>query len=399
MNIRKIYTFTLASLLLAFFTPATARAVFGLDSVREQAGKKVLDTLLLDLSGLKYKPVPPEVVEGIDVLCAQAKNVNTNLSSALLENLVGFVLTNATKNQAWTLPEKNDVAGAMCLGILTNTFEERRILSSPLLHDHAFYDTLRLSEVIAGDGQKIYEEMFSAPEGFLTRDYTLNYDCVAPDKTSGAYYCYTNVRLYVQGKVLGKRTLMTGSIMTGTSDIGCKGAEINPQIRGLYFYSEEPGLNIAGAGWMETRMEHYSSFTLSIEISSNVFAFANFSWLSAGWHEINVLRSHHIYAVLVDLLADLREFGKGNGLDLEDVKKVVAETDALDEKTINEQYKKYCDYCREYAKGGIIGMKSPLQRVFNEKALTEMPLKFRRALLLQEKIRNLQGQKSWSAQK
>ncbi|MBR5901716.1 hypothetical protein IKZ40_05150 [bacterium] len=210
-------------------------AFFGLGSVTDAAGEKIISALTVDLSGIKYHPVPKDATAPLDLLGKEATDLSREINAATLEPLVDFVINNAASGLAWELPCSNGVFGAMAIGVLTNSFEERKIFCSPMLPDHAVYSTLRYSKELSSRSADIIEKMFSAPEGILTRDYSLNFDVIAPNETSGAYYSYTNTRIYVQGKVKGRRVMLTGTLMEQPSDISRKGALISPEAPGLYF--------------------------------------------------------------------------------------------------------------------------------------------------------------------
>jgi len=386
--------FVLAALLL--FGPREASAIWGLDSVQSAAGEKIISALTIDLSGTKYQNVPNEAVAPLDLLSKEGDS-SAEMPASVLEPLVDFVISNAFTGKAWELPCSNGVFGAMAIGILTNTFEERSAFCSPTFPDHSVYSTLWYSEELSGNGKQIIDNMFSAPDGFLTRDRALNLDIISPNETSGAYYSYTNTRLYVQGKVKDRRVMVTGTLMHAPSSISCKGALIDPQYPGLYFYSTEKGLTLTGGGWMETTMDYYRSFTVSVEMSSNVYVFATMSWLSAGWKGINVLRKHHIYAVLTEIIKELQTYGGEKGLGLDKVRECVEAGEKMSDAEVEEQYKKYCDFCRKLGETSMMSINmNAFKKIYNKKDLENMPKKLRRALVVQEMMRKLKGCPSWS---
>ncbi len=382
---------------LALFAWASnACALWGLDSVQSAAGEKVISALTVDLSGLKYYPAPKEALSPLDLLAKEATNLDRQISCSELAPLIDFIVSNAYTGLAWELPCSDGVFGAMAIGVLTNSFEERKLFCSPLLPDHAVYSTLRYSLELSGKSKAIWESMFSAPEGILTRDYSLNYDIIAPNETSGAYYCYTNTRLYVQGNFKGRRVMLTGTLMKAPSSISQKGALIDPQYPGLYFYSSEKGLTLPGAGWMETTMDYYRSFTVSIELDKGRYAFATMSWLSAGWKGINVLRTHHIYAVLKEIIKELQTYG-GSGLNTDELQKCISASELLSDEEIEAEYRKYCAFCEKKAGKTLISVNmDSYKRIFNKKDLEDLTKELRRALVVQEKVRILKKNPTWS---
>ena len=220
--------------LLLFSGALNVHALWGLDSVQSAAGEKVISALTVDLSGLKYYEVPKEAVAPLDLISKEAES-DAKIPASTLEPLIDFVVSNAFAKKAWQLPCSNGVFGAMAVGVLTNTFEERKALCSPIFPDHAVYSTLRYSKELSGNGKQILENMFTAPEEFLTRDRALNFDIISPNETSGAYYSYTNTRLYVSGKVKGRRVMLTGTLMHAPSSVSRKGALIDPKYPGLQY--------------------------------------------------------------------------------------------------------------------------------------------------------------------
>ena len=384
-----------ASLVLLMHS-SNACALFGLDSVQSAAGEKVISALTIDLSGLKYYSAPKEALAPLDLLAKEATNLDKNISCSELEPFVDFVISNAYTGLVWELPCSNGVFGAMAVGVLTNTFEERKLFCSPMLPDHAVYSTLRFSKELSSRGKDICEKMFSAPEGVLTRDYSLNYDIIAPNEVSGAYYCYTNTRIYVQGTVKGRRVMMTGTLMEEPSSISQKGALIDSKYPGLYFYSTEKGLTLPGAGWMETKMDYYRSFTISVELDKDRYAFATLSWLSAGWKGINVLRTHHIYEVLREIIKELQTYG-GSGLNLDELQRCIAQAESLSDEEMEAEYKKYCSFCEKKAGSSFLSVNvDAYKRIFNKKDLEDLSKELRRALVVQEQVRILKKTPTWS---
>ena len=393
MKMKKYFVF--AALLL--LGPLEAFALWGLDSVQSAAGEKIISALTIDLSGIKYYEVPKDVLAPLDLLSKEATNTVLAIPASTLTPLVDFVVSNAFSGKAWELPCSNGVFGAMAIGVLTNSFEERAAFCLPDFPDHAVFSTLRYSEELTSKNGEIVKNIFSAPEGTLNRDHSLNFDIISPNETSGAYYSYTNTRIYVQGKVNDRRVMVTGTLMHAPSSISCKGALIDPKYPGLYFYSTEKGLTLPGGGWMETTMDYYRSFTISIEMSSNVYAFATMSWLSAGWKGINVLRTHHIYEVLSEIIKELQTYGGPQGLSLAKIRECVEAGEKMSDAEVDERYKKYCDFCHKIGDTSMLSVNmDAFKRIYSKKDLENLPRKLRRALVVQEMMREAKGCPSWS---
>ncbi|MBR5901717.1 hypothetical protein IKZ40_05155 [bacterium] len=148
---------------------------------------------------------------------------------------------------------------------------------------------------------------------------------------------------------------------------------------------------------METTMDYYRSFTVSVETGSNVYAFATLSWLSAGWKGINVLRTHHIYAVLKEIISELQTYGGGN-LSVTELQKCVAKAEAMSDEEAENMYKKYCAYCEKKAESSFLSVNmDAYKRIFNKKDLESMDKELRRALVVQEEVRKLKKRPTWSA--
>jgi hypothetical protein len=118
-----------------------------------------------------------------------------------------------------------------------------------------------------------------------------------PDIFSGAYYRYDLHRtliLFARGE---RRTAISISKQADVSDVGRKGYIVGKDQDWNYFYSGEPGLNIAGLGWVKSHMFDSAGISVYTEEGQApaLVRTANFKWLRGGWSNINVIQNDHIH--------------------------------------------------------------------------------------------------------
>ncbi|MBE9536959.1 MAG: hypothetical protein IMF07_07230 [Proteobacteria bacterium] len=121
-------------------------------------------------------------------------------------------------------------------------------------------------------------------------------EVITPDTNTGAYYQYDQDKTLLLFKYKGKNAFAVLSRQKGESGVGRKGVVIGPDKDWNYFYSGKKGLTKKGLGWVKSRM--YNSFSISLfyekgEINGKVRC-ATFSWMSAGWSGINMVKTKHI---------------------------------------------------------------------------------------------------------
>ncbi|MCG6911487.1 MAG: hypothetical protein LJE94_15385 [Deltaproteobacteria bacterium] len=118
-----------------------------------------------------------------------------------------------------------------------------------------------------------------------------------PDIHTGAYYKYDLDRLLILFKYQGRNVFLSLSRQKDRSDVGKKGIVLGDDKDWNYLYSGEKGINKFGLGWVDSYMYESSSIIVYYESEPGKprLRCAVFKWLKAGWKNINMVKSHHIY--------------------------------------------------------------------------------------------------------
>ena len=67
---------------------------------------------------------------------------------------------------------------------------------------------------------------------------------------------------------------------------------------------------------------------------------------------------------------------------------------------VDARYEKYCDFCHKLGETSMISINvDAFKRIYNKKDLETIPPELRRALVVQEMMRELKGCPSWSKEK
>jgi len=79
---------------------------------------------------------------------------------------------------------------------------------------------------------------------------------------------------------------------------------------------------------------------------------------------------------------------------------ITKETENMSVTEVNTLYKKYCDYVDESLKrgsGGTITSKQVklLKSLYSEETLKNMPVQYRKALIIQERVRSIVDKPTW----
>jgi hypothetical protein len=118
-----------------------------------------------------------------------------------------------------------------------------------------------------------------------------------PDIHSGGYYRYDLHRTLILFTNGSRRTVISISKQADVSDVGRKGYIVGNDEDWNYFYSGEPGLSMAGLGWVKSFMYDSAGINVYTEAGQGPAAVraASFKWLRAGWSSINMVQNDHIY--------------------------------------------------------------------------------------------------------
>ena len=131
----------------------------------------------------------------------------------------------------------------------------------------------------------------------------------SPDYSSGAYFEYDLYRTLIVMMHQGRKILISISKQKDVSDVGKKGIVIGPDKNWDYIYTDVPGVNKAGFGWVKSYMyDSYSvSFYSEMETDSPTVRFSGFKWVNAGFAGINLARSINIHTGMVRFSRGFKE--------------------------------------------------------------------------------------------
>jgi hypothetical protein len=123
------------------------------------------------------------------------------------------------------------------------------------------------------------------------------YEQITPDPFSGTYYDYDLDRTLVLFQHRGRRVLISLSKQRDVSEVGKKGVTLGADEEWNYLYTGDAGVPKFGLGWVRAYM--YDSYSVMVYIETDPAAprtrLGIFKWVRAGWQDINMVRSYHIY--------------------------------------------------------------------------------------------------------
>ena len=347
---------------------------------------------------VKYEDVPESIEECISEVFSHVDN-GTELSLSTLKKLGAFVLSTHTKTKAWELEKRWEAEGAGITAVFPYELEKCvPLYFSANVPDYSiFFPLLRYSTKINFDNFLSVRErcIISRPKTntMVTGSYTCT-ESITPNLQTGACFSYTNTRTLIRGNINGNDILVSMSKMHSPSTYSTRGITVGPPENNLYYFSDKEGINLTGLKWVRSRM--YVSRTMAIYVKGpkNQTVIMIFTWMAAGWNNINVIKTKNIYRVLqqsIKLMGLLAE--KQSELD-KSLPKIMDEMNKMDENDVNKLFKLYCDYvskCIKQGAGENVTSKQAklLRNLYDKKTLDAMPLKYRKSLIIQEKVRRL----------
>ena len=352
------------------------------------------------------KDVPAGVEQTMSRVLAGIEGPSCTVAFADMTAMVAFVQVQARSNTPWRVARRWAADGAGIMSVSTGDYDHQLELNfSTNAPDYALFPcSLRYTKAV---DPAAYLTAYRAciagrvPTNTCVAASYVAYEETTPNLQSGTSYAYTNLRSMVRANVGGKSVLLSFSSMQGMSGFAIRGLPLGDPQWHLYYYSAKPGTNLRGLNWVKPLM--YVSKTLVVyqELSKNEMAVAVFSWLRAGWQGINVTHSHHIYQVLVTVRDTRNQIGCAAAVSAGSLGDIVNRVGAMKDEEVNAQYDLYCDCVkRENDKSGnaLTSLVSPgsLRCLYDRKTLDALDQPHRRALLVQERMRELLGTPTWS---
>ncbi len=350
------------------------------------------------------RPFPPEAKAAVDALFAFAADSGTPFTPDKAKPLVDFVRSASVTDSGWELPERDGAEGAAYVVKIGVPLAQYLNLNfNPGIPDYAVFPaSLRYSACLdSNEMRRAYACIETGPTG--TQAYAsarlTGMEEITPNPESGSYFSYTNSRVFLRCKVEDRDVLFSCSETAAPSTYSLRGVPIGPPGEALFYYSEKPGLNLRGMTWMLSQIKRSTTLSVYVALSSNETAVTTFAWLKAGWKGINVTRSSHILNSQINTLDFSRRIAQDPRVSAPQLAAIVDTVNGLLPAAIDADYEKYLAYVRRWrdngGKGG--GTDSLLQDLYDAKTTQSIPLSYRRALVVQERVRALMGSSTWSA--
>jgi len=359
-------------------------------------------------SSIKFKDVP-ENIEGNISEIFYSIDTGSKLSLSTLQPLINFVLSEHSKTKAWRLKKRWEAEAAATTIVLPYEFQE--IITSIFRTNTPDYATLfpvlKYSEIEDFENYTFGREKCVFSKSKTNTIEAESYNCIeytTPNFQSGACFYYTNTRTLIRGNLNGNDILISASQMHPPSSYSTRGISVGPPEDNLFYISNIVGINLTGLKW--ARSQIYVSRTLAIYVKApnNQTVVMLITWLAAGWNQINITKTLQIYEVLEQTLKSISETAKNRDKINKSLEETMGELKKMSDVEINKIYKKYCDYvgkCLKKGAGGTVTSKQAklLKSLYDKKTLETMPMKYRKALILQEKVRVILGKPTWSGGK
>lgn len=118
----------------------------------------------------------------------------------------------------------------------------------------------------------------------------------SPDEHTGAYYEYDLDRALLLTSWRKRPLFISLSAQKGRSAVGKQGIILGEDDHWTYLYSDIPGLNWPGFGWVDSYL--YDSYSVALYLGTAgggaPTRFGIFKWIKAGWVGMNMVRKAHI---------------------------------------------------------------------------------------------------------
>ncbi|MCK5851618.1 hypothetical protein KAH27_01200 [bacterium] len=358
-------------------------------------------------NGIEKKlPEKVEIALG-DIITSGKIDTKDIASEKNIQILYDFIVSAANDGNLWKMKPRRKANGAVLIKSYEIPFEKVLgiNLDSELPDAAFFYGVLRHSKKInlSPECKKFFTKTSKrlSTNEVLESSY-LSTESITPNIQSGAYYTYTNTRTVTRANVNGTEMQISISDMIGPSTFSMRGIPVGPVGDGVFYYSEKPGMNMTGVTWIKSQMYISSTITVYLETPDKRTAVAMFSWQSAGWKGMNIIKSYHIYTVLEDTFKTFGNVFGNNKVNSKKARDIVRKVKNMNSKEKNAIFEKYCDYVKKWGYKKPTGLnrfkKSTFTKIFDEKSLTNMKQDYIDILIIQEAIRTLIGEPTWSTE-
>lgn len=359
----------------------------------------------------EYVFLPEKSEDALTHLHAFMTGQETSLCFRTLSPFITHIAENAKEETPWRLRTRWNANGAAAFAHIPQPKwpSMRRNFHAEIPDYTLFYSTLRYSTITdTSTFAHAIETVIDAQpctNHYLFAQYGAT-EATTPNLQSGACYSYTNTRTVLHANIAGTNVLFSLSSMDDISTPSERGAVVGPPEDDLFYYSKQRGINIRGLTWVESRMYVSKSLVVYIDLPDGTTGVGMFSWVNAGWSDINVTLYFHIYTVLKDAIKTLNNTVWNPALDTKKLSRVLQTIEQLPSEKVNMLYAAYCAYVEEqYEEAKPTGLfrrarvweNAPaLVTLFDQDELAQMPDNYRRALIAQEYVRSLVHRHTWS---
>ena len=354
---------------------------------------------------LTLQPFPPPLRAAVDSIFAYAEGRAPGFSPAAAKPLVDFVRSASSSDSAWELPEREGASGsAYIITVKTPLHHYLEINFHPQIPDYAVFPTsLRYSACFdCREMKQAYAAILTGPTGTqaCATSHLTGWEEITPNPESGGYFAYTNSRTFIRCTIDGQEALFSCSKTLAPSTLSNRGVLVGPLDQALYYYSERPGLNLTGMTWVLSQITRSTTLSIYLATGSNKTAVANFAWLNAGWKGMNVTRATHILNSQHRSIDFSRRLAQTSELTVPLIAGAVEAVQAMPDPAVNAEYCRYLAYVqhwRDSDRKGLFGRSSLLQELYDNRTNELLPMNYRRALIVQERVRSMIGIPTWSA--
>ena len=353
------------------------------------------------------KKLPEKVEIAIDDIITAGKIDTKDIASDKnIKILYDFIVSSANDGILWKTKPRRGANGAILIKSYEIPFEKvlKINLDADLPDAAFFYNVLRYSKKISVSPE--CKKFFTKTSKRLNTNEVLessylSIEGIAPNIQSGAYYTYTNLRTITRANINGTEIQISISDMIGPSTFSMRGISVGPVEDGVFYYSQKPGMNMTGVTWIKSQMYISSTIAVYLEMPDKRTAVAMISWQSAGWKGMNIIKSYHIYTVLQDTFKTFGTVFGNTKVNSKNTRDIVRKVKNMSEKEKQRLYEKYCNYVKKWCFKKPNGLnpfrKSAIAKIFNEKSLINMKQDYIDILIVQESVRALIDEPTWSA--
>jgi len=358
-------------------------------------------------ANLALVAVPPQVERALDQAIAFMQAPTGAVTLGTWRPLLAFIRQEAASGRAWQPKDRWDADGAATLVSLPSPLSKHVALYYSLtIPDYAIFpSSMRFSSVL-DTAAFTRATLACVPHAIPLNQYAYGrFRCIeetTPNPQSGTAYHYTNVRAIARLNLAGREIFMSFSDMLGRSSYAVRGVPVGPLDDHVYYYSEKPGTNLRGLSWVQPAMYVSRSLIINVALDERHTASCAFSWVNAGWRGINVTRTSHIIPILQTIQQKMFDLARAPNASVAQFSTLTDNVMGLPTAQVNARYQTYCDYVTTYRDKGKKGLTSILTRnilgeLYDAKTMARLDGSHRRALILQEEVRRLLGQPTWSA--